>query len=143
MSHVPQRPHRENSISLIFSTLGTSSTENSNLTKNKSHVLPHNICHSIFSMVGLKRTYCMYKFWLKRTYGMYKFRLKRTYSLNVHTPAPNDLKTLPMGILHDYMSCWTTQGPFRYPRGPQNDPKQHQKGLEWLKITRMAQNVTA
>ena len=57
--------------------------------------------------------------------------------------APNDLKTLPMGILHDYMSCWTTLGPFRYPRGPQNGPKQHQKGLEWLKITRMAQNVTA
>ena len=83
---------------------------------------------------------------------MYKFRLKRTYvctnfGLNVHTPvykkAPNDLKTLPMGILHDYMSCWSTLGPFRYPRGPQNDPKQHQKGQEWLKITRMAQNVTA
>ena len=57
--------------------------------------------------------------------------------------APNDPKTLPMGILHDYMSCWTTLGPFRYPRGPQNGPKQHQNGLEWLKITRMAQNVTA
>ena len=57
--------------------------------------------------------------------------------------APTDLKTLPMGILHDYMSCWTTLGPFRYPRGPQNGPKQHQKGQEWLKITRMAQNVTA
>ena len=57
--------------------------------------------------------------------------------------APNDPKTLPMGILHEYMSCWTTLGPFRYPRGPQNGPKQHQKGLEWLKITRMAQNVTA
>ena len=27
--------------------------------------------------------------------------------------------------------------------GPLNGPKQHQKGLEWLKITRMAQNVTA
>ena len=24
---------------------------------------------------------------------------------------PNDPKTLPMGILHDYMSCWTTLGP--------------------------------
>ena len=56
---------------------------------------------------------------------------------------PNDLKILPMGILHDYMLCWTSLGPFRYPRGPQNGPKQHQKGLEWLKITRMAQNVTA
>ena len=60
-----------------------------------------------------------------------------------HCMTPNDPKTLPMGILHDYMSCWSTLGPFRYPRGPQNDPKQHQKGLEWLKITRMAQNVTA
>ena len=48
-----------------------------------------------------------------------------------------------MGILHDYMSCWTTLGPFRYPQGPQNGPKQHQNGLEWLKITRMAQNGTA
>ena len=57
--------------------------------------------------------------------------------------APTDLKTLPMGILHDYMSCWTTLGPFGYPRGPQNGPKQHQNGLEWLEITRMAQNGTA
>ena len=48
-----------------------------------------------------------------------------------------------MGILHEYMSCWTTLGPFGYPRGPQNGPKQHQNGLEWLKITRMAQNGTA
>ena len=31
---------------------------------------------------------------------------------------PNDLKILPMGILHDYMLCWTSLGPFRYPRGP-------------------------
>ena len=102
---------------------------------------------NIISKVGLKRTYGMYKFWLKRTYGMYKFWLKRTYGmykfwlkctyvctnfgLNVHTPvykkAPNDLKTLPMGILHDYMSCWTTRGPFRYPQGTKNGPKQHQK----------------
>jgi hypothetical protein len=57
--------------------------------------------------------------------------------------APNDPKTLPMGILHDYMSCWTTLGPLKYPRGPQNGPKQHQNGLQWLKITRMAQNGTA
>ena len=55
----------------------------------------------------------------------------------------NDPKTLPMGTLHEYMSCWTTLGPFRYPRGPQNGPKQHQNGLEWLNITRMAQNGTA
>ena len=57
--------------------------------------------------------------------------------------APTDLKTLPMGILHDYMSCWTTLGPFGYPRGPQNGPKQYQNGLKWLKITRIAQNGTA
>ena len=25
---------------------------------------------------------------------------------------PNDPKTLPMGILQDYKSCWTTLGPF-------------------------------
>ena len=30
---------------------------------------------------------------------------------------PNDPKTLPMGILHDYMSCWTTLGPFQRPTG--------------------------
>ena len=33
--------------------------------------------------------------------------------------APTDLKTLPMGLLHEYMSYWTTLGPFGYPRGPQ------------------------
>ena len=60
-----------------------------------------------------------------------------------HCMTPNDPKTLPMDILHDYMSCLTTLGPFKYPRGPQNGPKQHQTGLEWLKITRMAQNGTA
>ena len=38
-------------------------------------------CDSIqlLELVGLKRTYGMYKFQLKRTYGMYKFWLKRTY----------------------------------------------------------------
>ena len=36
--------------------------------------------------------------------------------------APNDPKTLPMGILHDYKSCWTTLGPFGYPRGAQKGP---------------------
>ena len=60
-----------------------------------------------------------------------------------HCMNPNDPKTLPMGILHDFMSCWTTLGPFGYPRGPQNGPKQHRNGPEWLKITRMAQNGTA
>ena len=60
-----------------------------------------------------------------------------------HCMTPNDPKTLPMGILHDYKSCWTTLRPFGYPRGAQNGPKQHRNGLEWLKITRMVQNVPA
>ena len=58
--------------------------------------------------------------------------------------APTDLKTLPMGILHDYMSCWTTLGPFGYPRGPnmaQTAPKwpkmarNHQNGSKWHCMT--------
>ena len=73
---------------------------------------------------------------------------KNTTKMALHGPkwpymTPNDLKTLPMGILHEYMSYWTTLGPFGYPRGPQNGPKQYQNGPEWLKITRMAQNGTA
>ena len=35
---------------------------------------------------------------------------------------PNDFKTLPMGILHDYMSWWTTLGPFQRPTWPQGSP---------------------
>ena len=35
---------------------------------------------------------------------------------------PNDPKTLPTGILHDYMSYWATLGPFGYPRGAQKGP---------------------
>ena len=31
--------------------------------------------------------------------------------------APNDPKTLPMGRLHDYKSCWTTLGPFGVMQG--------------------------
>ena len=49
--------------------------------------------------------------------------------------APNDHKTIPMGILYDYMSCWTTLEPFRYKRGPKNGAKQHKNGPkspEWL-----------
>ena len=34
-----------------------------------------------------------------------------------HCMTPNDLKTPPMGILHDYMSCWITLGPFQRPTG--------------------------
>ena len=30
---------------------------------------------------------------------------------------PNDPETLLLGILHDYMSCWTTLGPFQRPTG--------------------------
>ena len=36
--------------------------------------------------------------------------------------------------------AWTL---FRGPRGPHNGTKQHQNGLKWLKITRIAQNGTA
>ena len=41
---------------------------------------------------------------------------------------PNSPKTLPMGILHGIVSCWTTLGPFQRPTGPQYDPKKHQNG---------------
>ena len=34
--------------------------------------------------------------------------------------APNHPKTLSMGILHEYMSCWTPLGSLRYPQGHQN-----------------------
>ena len=37
------------------------------------------------------------------------------------------------------MSCWTTLGPFRYPLGPQNGPKQHQK---WHRMAQNHQNGT-
>ena len=47
--------------------------------------------------------------------------------------APNDLKTIPMGILHDNMSCWSTLGPFRYPRGPQNGTRRRPPAL-WAGI---------
>ena len=36
--------------------------------------------------------------------------------------AANDRKTLTMGILHDYKSCWLPMGPFRYQRGAQKGP---------------------
>ena len=32
-----------------------------------------------------------------------------------HCMTPNDPKTLQVGILHDYISCWTTLGLFRGP----------------------------
>ena len=47
---------------------------------------------------------------------------------------PNGPRTLPMGILHDIMSCWTTLGPFQRPSGPQNGAKQHQNGPLWPKM---------
>ena len=34
-----------------------------------------------------------------------------------HCVTPNGPKTLQMGILHDYMSCWSTLGPFQRPIG--------------------------
>ena len=36
--------------------------------------------------------------------------------------APNDPKTRPMGISHDYKSVWPPMEPFRYPRGAQKGP---------------------
>ena len=36
---------------------------------------------------------------------------------------PNGPKTLPMGILHDYMSCRTTLGPLQRPTGAPKWPK--------------------
>ena len=30
---------------------------------------------------------------------------------------PNGPKTLPMGMIHDILSCWTTLGPFQRPTG--------------------------
>ena len=44
---------------------------------------------------------------------------------------PNGPKTLPMGKLHVYMSCWTTLGTFQRPTGPLNGPKHHQDGSEY------------
>ena len=40
----------------------------------------------------------------------------------IHDPkwpcmTPNGPKTLPMGMLHDIVSCWTTLGPFQRPTG--------------------------
>ena len=34
-----------------------------------------------------------------------------------HFMTPNGPKTLPMGILHDIVSCWITLGPFQRPTG--------------------------
>ena len=50
----------------------------------------------------------------------------------IHDPkwpcmTPNGPKTLPIGMLHDIVSCWTTLGPFQRPTGPHNGQKQHQK----------------
>ena len=36
---------------------------------------------------------------------------------------PNGPKTLPMGILHDILSCWTTLGPLQRPMGAPKWPK--------------------
>ena len=59
-----------------------------------------------------------------------------------HCMTPNDPKTLPMGILHDYMSCWTTLGPFQRPTGapkwPKTAPKMALYDQKWPFVT---QNV--
>ena len=49
-----------------------------------------------------------------------------------HCMTPNDPKTLPMGILHDIMSCWTTLGPFQRPAGA---PKWPKTSPRWPKIS--------
>ena len=41
---------------------------------------------------------------------------------------PNGPKTLPTGILHDIVSCWTTLGPFRGPLGQCGTLKRPQGG---------------
>merc|ERR1712110_1406470 len=44
-----------------------------------------------------------------------------------------------MGILHDYMSCWTTLGPFQRPTGapkwPKTAPKMALHDQKWLFMT--------
>ena len=35
---------------------------------------------------------------------------------------PNDPKTLPRGMIHNYKSCWPTLGPYRYLRGAPKGP---------------------
>ena len=44
---------------------------------------------------------------------------------------PNGPKTLPMGILHDIVSCWTTLGPFQRPTWAMGPQKQAQGGPIW------------
>ena len=62
-----------------------------------------------------------------------------------HCMTPNDPKTLPMDILHDYMSCWTNLDPFR--GGPimaqnstQNYPSRPKMALHDPKWPCMTQN---
>ena len=44
---------------------------------------------------------------------------------------PNGPKTLPMGILHDIVSCWTTLGPFQRPTGAIWASERPQGGPIW------------
>ena len=44
---------------------------------------------------------------------------------------PNGPKTLPMGMLHDILSCWTTLGPFQRPLGTRWPLKRPQGGPIW------------
>ena len=55
--------------------------------------------------------------------------------------APNDPKTLLMGILHDYKSCWPPMGPFRYPQGAQKGPFGPKQTLELLSVPEEADLV--
>ena len=61
---------------------------------------------------------------------------KITTKMALHGPkcpymTPNGLKTLPMGELHDILSCWTTLGPFQRPLGSRWPLKRPQGGPIW------------
>ena len=51
---------------------------------------------------------------------------------------PYGPKTVPEGIIHNYMPCWPTLEPFRDPQGPWNGPKQHQNGPKSTEVAKMS-----
>ena len=69
--------------------------------------------------------------------------LKRAMDQILVWKAPIDPKTLTMGILHDYKSCWPPMGPFRYPQGAQQDPFGPKQTLELLSAPEEADLVPA
>ena len=46
---------------------------------------------------------------------------------------PNDPKTLPRDMIHNYKSCWPTLGPYRYLRGAPKGPFGLRQGLTGIK----------